>query len=110
MKNRKQTIAEEELHTIATGVFAETRYVWIFRCSTRLALHAATLDRRARNLPKGLCQGGAWTVNGQLVVGPDTRAGVGFDINALRAGIEREGYYLWNADMEPAPNPLRLMR
>lgn len=93
-----------------SGVFAEPRYVWVFQCSTRLALHAATLDRRTRNLPKTICQSGEWTLSGQLIVGPQNAPMAGIDVEALIAGIEKDGYYLWNADTEPPPDTLWLMR
>jgi hypothetical protein len=35
---------------------------------------------------------------------------VGIDIDALKAGIEKDGFYLWNADMEALPDTLGLMR
>jgi hypothetical protein len=34
----------------------------------------------------------------------------GIDVEALIAGIEKDGYYLWNADTEPPPDTLWLMR
>jgi len=92
------------------GVFATPRYVWVFQCSTQLALHAATLDRRARNVPKKVCQSGEWVMKGQLIVGPKNTPMVGIDVEALVVGIEADGYYLWNADAEPLPDDLRLMR
>ena len=69
-----------------TNVFAEPRYVWLFRCSNRIALHAATLDRKAGNLPEDVCRNFKWTISGQLVVGPDTTSSIGVDIDALKAG------------------------
>jgi len=84
--------------------------VWLFQCSTRLALHAATLDRGGRNLPATLCAGGAWMVCGQIFVGPDARSSPAVDIKALKVAIEKDGYYLWNADTEPHTDGLRLMR
>jgi hypothetical protein len=82
----------------------------MFQCSTRLALHATTLDHRARNLPKNVCHGGEWTLTGQLIVGPQNAPMIGIDVQALIAGIEKDGHYLWNADMEPLRDKLRLMR
>jgi hypothetical protein len=35
---------------------------------------------------------------------------VATDIEALMAGIEKDGFYLWNADVEPPADALRLMR
>ena len=94
----------------STDVFTEPRYVWLFQCSNRTALHAATLDAKAGNLPKDVCRDGKWMMNGQLVVGPHTTRGTGIDIVALRTGIGNDGYYLWDADAEPLPDTLRLMR
>jgi hypothetical protein len=93
-----------------TSPFSEPRYVWLFQCSNRIALHAATLDRSAGNLPKDVCRGGKWTLSGQLVVRPETKSDTGIDIEALKAGILAGGFYLWNADSEPPPDTLRLMR
>jgi hypothetical protein len=90
--------------------FAEPRYVWLFQCSARPALHAATLDRMATNLPKNACQSGEWSLNGQLVVGPQNAPMAGLDVEALIVGIARDGYYLWSAEVEPLPDTLRLMR
>ena len=91
----------------AKGAFAKPRYVWLFQSSARLTLHAATLDREGRNLPATLCAGGAWTVCGQVVVGPDARTSPAVDIEALKVAIEKDGYYLWNADSEPPRDGLR---
>jgi hypothetical protein len=92
------------------NVFSAPRYVWLFQCSNRIALHAATLDRSARNLPKDVCRDGKWTMSGQLVVGPDTTSSTGIDTLSLKAGIQKDGYYLWNADAGPLPDTLQLMR
>jgi hypothetical protein len=94
----------------STSPFIEPRYVWLFQCSSRMALHAATLDRTAKNLPRKVCRDGKWTVSGQLVVGPDTTSITGIDIEAFKAGIQADGFYLWNADLEPLSDALRLMR
>jgi hypothetical protein len=94
----------------AKATFAEPRHVWLFRCSARLALHAATLDRRGRNLPAKLCTGGTWMVCGQMVVGPDDRTSAAVDVRALKVAIEKDGYYLWSADAEPPDDTLILMR
>jgi hypothetical protein len=75
-----------------------------------LALHAASLDAKGRNLPKHLCVGGRWNRIGQLLVGPERECHVGMDIAALKAAIEQHGYYLWSADAEVLPDALRLMR
>jgi hypothetical protein len=93
-----------------TEVFAEPRYVWVFRCSHRITLHAATLDRKGGNLPKDLCSGGAWTLSGQMVVGPDQNSRLEIDIEALKIGIEQNSFYLWSTATEPPPDTLRLMR
>jgi hypothetical protein len=95
---------------IAKASFAKPQYVWVFQCSNRLALHAATFDRKGRNLPMPLCADGIWRLNGQLIVGPDNNGSVGIDITALKVGIKTDGYYLWNADLEPPPETLRLMK
>ena len=111
MTSRKLKAGDKDLSISGTlDVFAESRYVWVFQCSERLALHAATLDRSGPNLPNDPCGGGAWTLTGQLIVGPENRPSVGIDIGALKAGITKNGFYLWNADMEPLPDTLRLMR
>jgi hypothetical protein len=47
--------------------------------------------------------------SGQLFWGSDNLKSVGIDIDALKVGIANDGFYLWNADLEPLPN-LRLMR
>ena len=108
MAKRKSTADAEPLSGV--GVFVEPRYVWVFQCSTRLGLHAATLDRSARNLPKNVCRSGKWIVNGQPIVGPQNAPMAGIDVEALIAGIEAEGYNLWNAEAEPLPDDMRLMR
>jgi uncharacterized protein YcgL (UPF0745 family) len=106
MTNRKSKVPAG-----AANVFSTPRYVWLFQCSSRLALHAATLDRRGGNLPVNLCAGGgAWKVCGQMVVGPDARSSPVVDVQALKVAIEKDGYYLWNADAEPPGDGLRLMR
>jgi hypothetical protein len=79
-------------------LFKEPRYVWLFQCSTRPALRAATLDPRGRNLPKRMCQGGTWTVSGQFIVEACKMSSVTVDIEALTAGIEKDGFFLWNSD------------
>jgi hypothetical protein len=76
MTNRVAKMSGKELPAEA-NVFAEPRYVWLFHCSNRLALHAATLDRRGRKLPSNICQGGTWTVSGQLTVEPDSKSSRG---------------------------------
>jgi hypothetical protein len=91
-------------------MFAEQHYVWVFQCSHRVTLHAATLDRKGRNLPKGLCSGGTWALSGQMVVGPDQSSRPGIDIVALKIGIQQNGFYLWSTELEPPPNTLRLIR
>jgi hypothetical protein len=90
--------------------FTRPRYVWLFQCSRRLALHAASLDAKGRSLPKCLCAGGRWNRIGQLVLGPEPDRHVAVDVTALKAGIEQYGYYLWSADAEVLPSSLRLMR
>ena len=108
MAKRTSKIGPEPLS--GPGVFAQPRYVWVFQCSARLALHAATLDRTARTLPKNVCQRAEWIMNGQLVVGPRNAPMAGIDVDALIAGFEKDGYYLWNAEAEPLPDDLCLMR
>jgi hypothetical protein len=110
MINRKPTTEMTASPTASKDVFVEPRYVWVFQCSNQLALHAATIDRRGPKLPKDLCRGGAWTLTGQLIVGPENQPSVGIDMDALKAGIGKDGFYLWNADMEPLPDTLRPMR
>ena len=39
---------------------------------------------------------------GQIVVGLDDRDSAVVDIQALKIAIEKDGYYLWHADAEPA--------
>jgi hypothetical protein len=97
---RKPTAGTKEVHS-ARRLFTEPRYVWLFQCSDRLVLNAATLDRRGRNLPKTICQNSSWTVSGQLIVGPGTSSSAGINLEALKAGIEKDGFYLWNADASP---------
>ena len=70
-----------------TTVFAAPKYVWLFRCSSRIAVHAATLDRSAGNLPSNVCRDGKWDSVGQLVIGPDTKNSYGIDLEALKIGI-----------------------
>jgi hypothetical protein len=91
----------------STSPLIEPRYVWLFLCSNRIALHTATIDRTAKNLPTEACRDGKWIVSGQLVVGPGS---AGIDIEALKVGIQADGFYLWNADAEPLSDMLRLMR
>jgi hypothetical protein len=93
-----------------TDVFTELRYVWLFHCSNRPGLHAATLDRRGQNVPKCICQSGTWKASGQLIVGPDSGSRAATNIEALKAGIIKDGFYLWTVDAEPLPDTLRLMR
>ena len=88
-------------------LFREPRYVWLFQCSNRLALHAATLDPRGRNLPKSICQGGTWSVSGQLIVGARSKGSLAVDIEALRSGIEMDGFFLWNAEPMSQRDTLR---
>ena len=110
MTRRSSKMGREGPPTGEPNTFTEPRYVWLFQCSNRIALHAATLDQTAWNLPKKVCRDDKWTLIGQLVVGPDTKTSAGIDIEAVKAGIESDGFYLWNADMEPLPDTLRLMR
>jgi hypothetical protein len=93
-----------------TSAFAELRYVWIFRCPGRPALHVATLDRRAERLPARVCKDENWVLSGQLIIGPLSDDSVGVDITALKAGIEQDGFYMWSADAAPLSTTLRLMR
>jgi hypothetical protein len=109
MTKRKSTAAKKPPLSGA-GLSSESKYVWVFQCSSKLALHAATLDPRARNLPKTVCQGAEWTRNGLLVMGPHNAPMAGIDVIALIVGIEKDGYYIWNADMEPPLDTTRLMR
>jgi hypothetical protein len=99
---RKPTEGTKEVHS-PRKLFTEPRYVWLFQCSGRPVFHAATLDRRGRNLPKTICQNSSWTVSGQLIVGPGTSSSAGINLEALKAGIEKDGFYLWNADASPRP-------
>lgn len=92
------------------GVFAQLRYVWLFQCSHRTALHAATLDKLGRNLPEHACTGGTWNCVGQLIVGPKRHRHIGVNTAALKAGIEQEGFFLWIAEIETPPGSLTLMR
>ncbi len=62
------------------------------------------------NLPTHLCVNGIWTLNGQLIVGPKKRDSLGIDIELLKAGIVQNGFYLWNANVAPLLDKLRLMR
>ena len=93
-----------------TTVFTEPRYVWLFQCSNRIVVHVATLDRTASNLPSAVCRDGKWDLIGQLVIGPETKSSAGIDIVALKSGVQADGFYLWNADIEPPTDDLRLMR
>jgi hypothetical protein len=72
----------------------------VFQCSRRPALHAATLDGDGLNLPKHRCPSGDWIRTGQLIVRAKRDSFIGTEINTLKAGIEQDGYYLWNADAE----------
>jgi hypothetical protein len=90
--------------------FTEPHYVWLFQCSNQTALHATTRDPKAGNRPKDACRDGRWTIGSQLVVGPDTMSNTGINIEALKAGIQREGFYLWNVAIEALSDTLRLMR
>jgi hypothetical protein len=110
MSSRTSTPGEKDQASGTKSVFAESRYVSVFQCSHRMTLHAATLDGEGRNLPTNPSQGGKWTMSRQIVVGPDQANRPGIDMVALKAGIEQNGFYLWNTEMEPAPEPLRLMR
>jgi hypothetical protein len=110
MAERKPKPMEKERTNRPTDVFAEPRYVWVFRSSRQITLHAATLDQKGRNLPKDLCSGSAWALIGQLVVGPDKNSRLGVDIEALKIGIEQNSFYLWSTATEPPPDTLRLMR
>lgn len=80
--------------------FAEDRYVYQFTNRSRMSLHAATLDRRGKNLPQSGGDLKEWVLTGQLVVGPIVRPSLGIDISALKVGIEQDGFYMWNADYE----------
>jgi len=51
-----------------------------------------------------------WTVSGRLIVGPGRWSSVAVDIEALKSGIEKDGFYLWSADAEPPSDTLRLIR
>jgi hypothetical protein len=106
---RKREVPDSEASNSAEGIFADRRLVWVFQCSKHLALHCATLDAKGTNLPAKVCAGGLWMRSGQLFVGPDNLKSVGVDINALKVGIADDGFYLWNADLEPLPD-LCLMR
>jgi hypothetical protein len=110
MTDRKPKPHEEERANGNSDVFAEPRYVWVFHCSHRNTLYAATLDRKGLNLPKDLCPGGTWTLSGQVVVGPDQNTHPQFDIRALKIGIEQNDFYLWSTEVGPRPETLRLMR
>jgi hypothetical protein len=96
--------------TIGRDVFAEPCYVWLFQCLSKPALHAASLSRGGEGIPRDVCRGGKWVTAGQLIVGPDANHSVGIDIQALKAGIKQDGFYLWTADAEPWPDNLILMR
>lgn len=110
MMNQTPNIDNKISPIRATNVFDTHRYVWLFQCSRQTAIHAAALNQTTRNLPRTVCQDGRWVLNGQLVIGPDTGEIIGIDITALKAGIEKDGFYMWNADFEPLPNTLKLMR
>lgn len=84
--------------------------MWLFQCSHRTALHAATLDKLGSNLPKDACVGGAWCSVGQLIVGPKRDRHIGLDLAALKAGIEQDGFYLWRAEFGAFVDSLKLMR
>ena len=99
-------VAKKRVHS-GRRLFREPRYVWLFHCSNRLTLHAATLDPRGRNLPKSICQGGTWSVNGQLIVGACSRGSLAVDIEALRSAIELDGFFLWNAEAMPQRDTVR---
>lgn len=94
----------------AHNLFADHQMAWIFQCSMRPALHSATLDAEGTNLPADVCAGGLWERSGQLFLGPDNLKSVGIDMVALKLAIAKEGFFLWNADIEPLPKHLRLMR
>jgi hypothetical protein len=106
----KRLPATELKPLIESGVFAELRYVWLFQCSLRTALHAATLDKLGSNLPRHACTGGIWSCVGQLIVGPKHDRCIAVDIAALKAGIEQDGFYLWSAETEAPAVSLTLMR
>jgi hypothetical protein len=110
MTSRMPKTARHQSLTNAKDTFARARHVWLFRCANRPALHAATLDSHGRNLPARVDQDGPWMLIGQLVVGPENTAHAGLDITAIKAGIEVDGVYLWNADLEIPQAQLRLMR
>jgi hypothetical protein len=90
MTNRKRTAGTTTISIGGgTDVFAEPRYVWVLQCSNRLALHAATLDRRGRKLSKDLCRGGVRTLSGQLVVGPKNQPSVASTLTHSKPGSRR---------------------
>ena len=45
-----------------------------------------------------------------MIVGPDARTSAAVDVPTLKVAIEKDGYYLWNADAEPPADALRSMR
>lgn len=93
-----------------TEMFTSPRNVWVFQCEKRLALHAASLDQTGESVPSTACRDGRWILIGQMTVGPDDGPRIGVDVVALKTGIQNDGFYLWNADEEPWPPNVRLIR
>jgi hypothetical protein len=83
--------------------------IYLFQCSNNQRRYGATPDKAGTNLPAQACPGGRWTQHSQTILGlgsaPQPR--IGLDENELRAGLSKQGYYLWDANINVTITPAR---
>jgi hypothetical protein len=79
--------------------------VYIFRCSDNPRRYGATADRAGINLPAQVCPGGTWTSHSQMLLGRAPQPRIILDENELRARLSKQGFHLWETNINVAIPP-----
>jgi hypothetical protein len=81
--------------------------IYLFRCSNNQRRYGATDDKAGTNLPALGCAGGKWTPHSQMILGLASQPRISLDEKELRAGLSKQGYYLWDANIDVTITPAR---
>ena len=64
--------------------------------------------RQVLNLPDQGCPGGTWKIHSQTILGATPQSRIALDENELRAGLAKQGYYLWHSKHRGEGHPRAL--
>jgi hypothetical protein len=76
--------------------------IYLFQCSNNQRRYGATPDKAGTNLPALGCPGGKWTPHSQTILAPTPQSRISLDENELRAGLSKQGFYLWDSNITAA--------